>query len=183
MDEVTVPDIATPLAAAVNQTPNILETVCLGIPWDIVVITYIMIFVDLFYGIIVSTILGEVVSHKVLKGLRNKTFVLFIPIMGIIMKMFFVICSLPTEWSGSSTLVGLFGVSQMSQFPACFLLCLAVMFMEFVSFIETSSRIDKRAKKLLSIIQRNVKDKTPAKHKKDVEDIFDTDDDMHSASS
>lgn len=182
MDEVTVPDIATPLAAAVNQTPNILETVCFGIPWNIVVITYIMIFVDLFYGIVVSTILGEVISHKVLKGLQNKTFVLFMPIMGIIMKAFFVICSLPAEWSGSSTLVGLFGVSQMSQFPICLLLCLAVMFMEFISFIETSSKIDKRARRLLAIIQRNVKDKTPAKHKNDVDDIFDTDE-IHPAAS
>lgn len=176
--ESTLQDIATPLASAVTNTPSILETICMGIPWDIVMITYVMIFADLFYGIIVSTVLGEVVSHKILKGLRNKTFVLFIPIMGIIMKMFFVICSIPAEWSGSSVLIGLFGVSQMAQFPICFLLCLAVIFMEFVSFIETSSRIDKRAGKLLQIIKRNVKDKAPVKHKKDVEDIFDPDDDI-----
>lgn len=171
-------DIATPLAAAAAQTPNVLETICMGIPWDIVMITYIMIFVDLFYGIIVSTVLGEVISHKILKGLRNKTFVLFIPIMGIIMKMFFVVCSLPAEWGGSSTLVGLFGVSQMAQFPVCFLLCLAVIFMEFVSFIETSARIDKRAGRILGVIRRNVKEKVPAKHKKDVDELLDSDDDV-----
>lgn len=171
-----VHDLATPLAAASAQTPNVLETIYMGIPWDIVTITYVMIFVDLFYGIIVSTVLGEVISHKILKGLRSKTFVLFVPIIGIIMKMFFVVCSLPAEWSGSSALVGLFGVSQMAQFPICFLLCLIVMFMEFISFIETSARIDKRAKRLLGVIQRNVKDKAPVKHKKDIEGMFDDED-------
>lgn len=181
MEQVTE-DVATPLAAAVaEQTPGILETICAGVPWDIVMITYTMIFIDLFYGIIVSTALGECISHKILKGLRNKTFVLFIPIIGIIFKMFFVICSLPAEWSGSSAIAGIFGVSQMKHFPVCFLLCLAVMWMEFVSFIETSAKIDKRARKLMGIIQRNIKDKTPAKHKKDVEELFDPDDEMHLA--
>lgn len=174
--EETLHDLATPLATAAAQTPNVLETICMGVPWDIVMITYIMVFVDLFYGIIVSMILGETMSHKIFKGLRNKTFILFIPIIGIIIKAFFVVCSLPTEWSGSSVLVSLFGVSQMAQFPICFLLCLAVMFMEFVSFVETSAKIDRRANKLLQIIKRNVKDKTPSKYKKDIDDMFDADD-------
>lgn len=148
-----------PLAAAAAQTPGVMETMYGHIPWDAILITYFMIFFDLFYGVLVSTVKQEPVSHKMLKGLQNKLFVLFVPVAGVIIKTFFVICSLPAEWSGTNTLVSLFGVSRLSDFPICFLLCLFVILMEFLSFLENSAKISKRAKRLLNVIQRNVDSK------------------------
>lgn len=145
----------TPLAEQMEQgSIGVLESIYLGIPWDIVLITYILIFFDLFYGVVVSSILKETVSHKMLKGLKNKIFVLFVPVIGILLKAFFVVCSIPAEWSGNSVITGIFGVSVLSQFPICLFLCGFVIFMETVSFLETSSKIDRRAKRLLGLIKR-----------------------------
>lgn len=157
-----IPDLSTPMAAALEQTPGVLSTIYMYIPWGLVFVTYIFVFVDLFYGVTVSYLKREVVSRRMLKGLRNKIFVLFVPIIGICFKAFFVICSLPAEWSGSDALTSVFGVSQLSQFPICFLLCLFVLLMEFLSFLETSAKIDKRAAKLLNLIHKEA-DKKAAK--------------------
>ena len=73
-------------------------------------------------------------------------------------------CEADDEWSGSSTLTGIFGVSQLSQFPACFLLCLFVIIMEFLSFLETSAKIDKRANRILSLIQMKSDKNEDIKH-------------------
>ena len=181
--EETLIDIATPLANAVSGNPGVVETIFLSIPWAVVSLTYIFIFADMFYGFVVSLILREARSHKMLKGLYSKMFVLFAPIFGIILKAFFVVCSLPSGWVATKTLTDMFGVSVLSEFPICFLICAFVLLMEFVSFIETSAKIDKRARKLLKVIQRSAEDKVPEKHKKIVEDVFDADEDMQSASS
>lgn len=176
-------DLATPLAGAIEASPNVFETIFLSIPWTIVSLTYIFVFLDMFYGLAVSTILKETKSHKMFKGLYSKMFVLFAPIFGIVLKAFFVVCSLPAGWVGTDKLTDMFGVSVLSEFPVCFLICAFVILMEFVSFIETSAKIDKRAKKLLRFIQREAEEKVPAKHKKMVDDIFDSDDDMTPASN
>lgn len=142
-------DISLPLASA----GGVLETVYSNIPWDIILVSYVFIFIDLFYGLIISCIKKEVISHKMLKGLHNKIFVLFVPIIGIVFKAFFIICSLPAEWAGSSTITSMFGVSQLSEFPICFLLCSFVLLMEFISFLENSAKIDPRANKIICFIQ------------------------------
>ena len=163
--------------------PNVFELIFLGIPWNMVAITYIFIFMDMFYGFVVSIIMKETKSHKMFKGLVNKIFILFAPIFGIILKAFFIVCSLPAGWVGTDMLTNAFGVSVLSELPICFFICLFVVFMEFISFIETSAKFDKRARKLLRIIHRSVEDSTPAKHKKIVEDIFESEEDVNPASS
>lgn len=173
--EETIHDIVTPLAETIAENPGVIETIFLSIPWTIVSLTYIVVFFDMFYGLAVSTILKETKSHKMLKGLYSKMFVLFAPIFAIILKIFFVVSSLPAGWVGTDLLTDTFGVSVLSEFPICFLICGWVILMEFVSFVETSAKIDKRAKKLLSIVQREAEEKSPAKAKKMVEDIFDED--------
>lgn len=130
-----------------------------SIPWGMILVTYIFIFVDLFYGVIVSIIKHEVESHKMLKGLQRKIFVLSVPIIGILFKAFFVLASLPADWSGTQHINDLLGVSALHHFPICFILCAFVLLMEFLSFLETSAKVNKNAYKLISIIQRNVKDK------------------------
>lgn len=153
MTEEIIYDILTPLSDAVAQTPGILESIYMSIPWYAIVIVYTFIFIDYFYGVAVSAIKKEAVSHRMLKGLHKKIFVLFVPIIGILMQLFFVICALPAEWAGTSAITSIFGVSQLKNFPICFLLCLIVMLMEFLSFLETSAKIDERAKRLLRLIQ------------------------------
>ena len=153
MPEEPIVDLATPLADAVAQTPGVLESIYMNIPWDAIVLAYTFIFIDYFYGVVVSMFKKEVISHRMLKGLRKKIFVLFVPIIGILMQLFFIVCALPAEWAGTATINTIFGVSQLKHFPVCFLLCLIVMLMEFLSFLETSAKIDDRAKRLLRLIQ------------------------------
>lgn len=153
MAEETILDTLTPLSDAVSQTPGILETIYMNIPWDAIVLAYTFIFIDYFYGVVVSFIKKEAVSHRMLKGLHKKIFVLFVPIIGILMQLFFIICALPAEWAGTTTITAIFGVTQLKHFPVCFLLCLIVMLMEFLSFLETSAKIDPRAKRLLRLVQ------------------------------
>lgn len=151
-EQVIIHDLIPLAEQAQEGSMNVLESVYSGIPWDVVLITYTLIFFDLFYGVIVSTVLKETVSHKMMKGLKNKIFVLFVPIVGILLKAFFVVCSIPAEWGGG--VAGIFGVSALSHFPICLFLCGFVIFMEFVSFLETSAKIDSRAKKLLGFIHK-----------------------------
>lgn len=154
-----------PISIAVSQqSTSVLEIIYSSIPWDVILVTYIFIFIDLFYGTVVSTIKKETVSHKMLKGLKHKIFVLFVPVIAIVLKAFFVVCSIPSEWAGSSTLTSIFGVSQLSEFPICFLLCLFVILMEFLSFLETSAKIDKRANNMLRLIQKKTDEHKDVKH-------------------
>ena len=55
-----------------------------SIPWGMIFFVYTFIFIDLFYGILVAWITGDTKSHKMLIGIRNKIFVMFIPICGIL---------------------------------------------------------------------------------------------------
>lgn len=153
MTEEVIYDLLTPLSAAVSEAPGLLESIYMSIPWDAIVFAYTLIFIDYFYGVIVSMIKKEAVSHRMLKGLHKKIFVLFVPVIGILLQLFFIVCHLPAEWAGTVTINSIFGVSQLAHFPICFLLCLIVVLMEFLSFLETSAKIDKRADRLLKLIQ------------------------------
>lgn len=136
-----------------------IELIFNSIPWGMILVTYILIFVDLFYGVLVSVIRHEVESHKMLKGLERKLFVLSVPIIGILFKAFFVLASLPVDWTGTQQINDILGVSVLHEFPICFILCTFVCLMEMLSFLETSSKVNKHAKKVVNIIQRNVKNK------------------------
>lgn len=137
---------------------SIFGTICSSIPWEMIFVAYTFIFIDLFYGIIVSCITKETKSHKMLKGLQNKTFILFIPIIGIIIKAFFITCALPMDWSGTEDIIQFFGVSNLADFPICFLLCSFVIVMELYSILEISAKIDVRAKILLLKFNRELKE-------------------------
>ena len=128
---------------------SIFRTIWSSIPWLMILFTYVAIFIDLFFGVIVSYIKRETRSHKMLRGLQSKIFVLFIPIIGIIIKGFFITCALPAEWNGTESIYQVFGVDNLANFPICFLLCFFVLLMEVYSFIESAAKIDVRAKHIL----------------------------------
>lgn len=139
------------------EEQHLISFVFSNIPWSIIFVTYILIFLDLFYGVLVSFILKEPESHKMLKGLQRKTFVLFVPLFGLIIKSFFVLTELPSEWSGTETVTGILGVASVADFPVCFLLCLFIMIMEIYSMLESSAKLDGRAQKLLAFFNKKTK--------------------------
>lgn len=123
-----------------------------------ILFTYTVIFIDLFFGIIVAYITQKTQSHKMLKGIQNKIFVLFIPIIGILIKGFFITCSLPAEWTGTENIYQVFGVDTLANFPICFLLCSFVIIMEVYSFIESAAKIDVRAKHVLRKFNKEIQE-------------------------
>lgn len=127
-----------------------LEAIYNCVPWLAIFVTYICIFVDLFYGVLIAYILGDPRSHIMLKGLKSKVFVLFVPVLAIIIKAFFIVCELPAGWSGTDNVHQVLGVVQLSDFPICFFLCLFVIIMEIYSFLENSAKINHFAATILA---------------------------------
>lgn len=126
------------------------------IPWNAIFITYICIFVDLFYGVAISCALHDPTSHKMLKGLQHKLFVLFVPVIAVIIQAFFVVCELPATWTGTEQIHQVLGVVVLSDFPICLLLCLFVILMEVYSFLENSAKINDFALKILKYFNRDL---------------------------
>lgn len=142
---------------AMTTTATTWIDICDRVPWAIILIAYVVIFIDLFYGLIISAICRETKSHKMLKGLQSKMFVLSIPIIGVVIKAFFICCSLPLTWSGTENINQLLGIDTLSNFPICFLLCGFVILMEIYSMLESSAKIDVRAKHILAKFNKEAK--------------------------
>ena len=138
---------------------SVIYSLLTSIPWGIIFIAYCFTFLDLFYGVLVSFLLREPESHKMLKGLQRKTFVLFVPMFGVLLKAFFVLAGLPAEWSGTETINNFLGVSAISEFPVCFLLCSFVILMEIYSILEVSAKFDPRAQKIHGFFNKHVQEK------------------------
>lgn len=131
-----------------------LEALYTSVPWDLIFLTYICIFVDLFYGVFISWLVGDPTSRKMRKGLQSKMFVIFVPIMAIIIQAFFIFCQLPSEWAATGQIHQILGVVQLSDFPICILLCLFVILMELYSFLESSAKVNDFALKLLKLFNK-----------------------------
>lgn len=143
---------------------SIIAYVINSIPWGTIILAYIVIFLDLFYGVLVSVIMHDVESHKMLKGLQRKTFVLFVPLFGVVIKAFLILADLPSEWSGSEAINSFLGVAAISDFPICFLLCVFIILMEVYSMLESSAKIDGRAQKLLAFFNKKTKEEIENGH-------------------
>lgn len=156
---------------------EVLLAVYVSIPWMVIFVTYTFIFIDYFYGILVSVIIKEAESRKMIKGLQKKVFVIFVPILGIFAKALFVLCDLPKNWSITSQINDALGVVSLSDFPICLFFCVAIIIMECYSFLENSAKIDKRARKILAHFNHKMAEELK-KHHIDEEDDFDIDEDL-----
>lgn len=160
---------------------EILLAVYVSIPWAIIMLTYTFIFIDYFYGIIVSIIIKEATSRKMVKGLQKKVFVLFVPVLGILAKAFFVLCDFPRTWAATSQINDFLGVVNLADFPICLLFCIAIIFMECYSFLENSAKIDPRARNILAHFNHQLAEKLK-KHHIELEDDKDDNEDLAKAS-
>lgn len=134
-----------------------MESVITGVPWAAVVLACTMIIIDYFFGIIVRAIKKELTSRKMLEGLLHKVCLILVVVVGVVIKMFFLLVQIPESMVGVFGLgfvMDMFGVENIVDVPACLFVCGAIMIMETLSILENFAEISPAAAKLLAHFQQ-----------------------------
>lgn len=140
-----------------------MESVITGVPWAAVVLACTMIIIDYFFGIIVRAIKKELTSRKMLEGLLHKVCLILVVVVGVVIKMFFLLVQIPESMVGVFGLgfvMDMFGVESIVDVPACLFVCGAIMIMETLSILENFAEISPAAAKLLAHFQQQKPDKS-----------------------
>ncbi len=139
-----------------------MESVITGVPWAAVVLACTMIIIDYFFGIIVRAIKKELTSRKMLEGLLHKVCLILVVVVGVVIKMFFLLVQIPESMVGVFGLgfvMDMFGVENIVDVPACLFVCGAIMIMETLSILENFAEISPAAAKLLAHFQQQKSNK------------------------
>lgn len=139
-----------------------MESVMTGVPWAAVILASTMIIVDYFFGILVAAIQKELTSARMREGLLHKIGLLLFIVVGVIIKMFFLLVQIPesmVSMFGFGFVLDLFGVENIVDVPACLFVCAAIMIMETLSILESFAKINPTAARLLSHFQQSSKEK------------------------
>lgn len=139
-----------------------MESVITGVPWAAVVLACTMIIIDYFFGIIVRAIKKELTSRKMLEGLLHKVCLILAVVVGVVIKMFFLLVQIPESMVGVFGLgfvMDMFGVENIVDVPACLFVCGAIMIMETLSILENFAEISPAAAKLLAHFQQQKSNK------------------------
>lgn len=139
-----------------------MESVITGVPWAAVVLACTMIIIDYFFGIIVRAIKKELTSRKMLEGLLHKVCLILVVVVGVVIKMFFLLVQIPESMVGVFGLgfvMEMFGVENIVDVPACLFVCGAIMIMETLSILENFAEISPAAAKLLAHFQQQKSNK------------------------
>lgn len=139
-----------------------MESVITGVPWAAVVLACTMIIIDYFFGIIVRAIKKELTSRKMLEGLLHKVCLILVVVVGVVIKMFFLLVQIPESIVGVFGLgfvMDMFGVENIVDVPACLFVCGAIMIMETLSILENFAEISPAAAKLLAHFQQQKSNK------------------------
>lgn len=139
-----------------------MESVITGVPWAAVVLACTMIIIDYFFGIIVRAIKKELTSRKMLEGLLHKVCLILVVVVGVVIKMFFLLVQIPESVVGVFGLgfvMEMFGVENIVDVPACLFVCGAIMIMETLSILENFAEISPAAAKLLAHFQQQKSNK------------------------
>lgn len=139
-----------------------MESVITGVPWAAVVLACTMIIIDYFFGIIVRAIKKELTSRKMLEGLLHKVCLILAVVVGVVIKMFFLLVQIPESMVGVFGLgfvMEMFGVENIVDVPACLFVCGAIMIMETLSILENFAEISPAAAKLLAHFQQQKSNK------------------------
>lgn len=139
-----------------------MESVITGVPWAAVVLACTMIIIDYFFGIIVRAIKKELTSRKMLEGLLHKVCLILVVVVGVVIKMFFLLVQIPESMVGVFGLgfvMDMFGVENIVDVPACLFVCGAIMIMETLSILENFAEISPAAARLLAHFQQQKSNK------------------------
>lgn len=139
-----------------------MESVITGVPWAAVVLACTMIIIDYFFGIIVRAIKKELTSRKMLEGLLHKVCLILVVVVGVVIKIFFLLVQIPESMVGVFGLgfvMDMFGVENIVDVPACLFVCGAIMIMETLSILENFAEISPAAAKLLAHFQQQKSNK------------------------
>ena len=134
-----------------------MDTVITGVPWTAVVLAAMMIIIDYFFGIVVAAIKKELISSKMREGLLHKIGLLLFIVVGVVIKMFFLLVQIPESMVGMFGLgfvMEMFGVENIVDVPACLFVCAAIMIMETLSILESLAKINPAAARLLTHFQK-----------------------------